>query len=159
MKNLKQSLKMQLKQIPNKLSLFILIVSLLGFIDASYLTVQHYRGVVPPCSIVNGCEKVLTSEYSTIFNIPVALIGAVFYFIILATIFAYLDTKNTKLLKPILILIFLGFVASLGFLFIQAFVLDSYCLYCLGSAITSTTLFIISFWIFSKYKATDTLSV
>ncbi len=150
---------MQLKPIPNKLAIFILIVSLFGFIDASYLTVEHYRGIIPPCSIVSGCEQVLTSEYSTVFNIPVALIGAVFYLIILASIFAYLDTKNTKLLKLILLLSVLGFIASLGFLFIQAFILDSYCLYCLGSAITSTVLFVISVWIFSKYKATDTLSV
>ena len=46
---------------------FLFIVALIGFADASYLTVEHYRNVIPPCT-TSGCETVLTSSYSTILH-------------------------------------------------------------------------------------------
>lgn len=152
MKNLKQLLKQPLDQLPTSLAVFILVVALLGFIDASYLAVEHYKGVIPPCTIVSGCELVLTSSYSFILGVPVSLLGAIYYLIVLIGISSYLESKKTKLLKLTLLFTFFGFLFSLWFLYLQAFVIGAYCLYCLGSALTSITLFVTACVVFKKYS-------
>ncbi len=55
-----------------KLPLLAAVVALCGVADAIYLTVHHYTGEKVPCSIVAGCEQVLTSSYAEIAGIPLA---------------------------------------------------------------------------------------
>ncbi|MDQ2932904.1 MAG: vitamin K epoxide reductase family protein [bacterium] len=157
MNNLKKLLKQPLKAIPSSLALFILIVAVLGFADATYLTVEHYRGVIPPCSVASGCETVLTSVYSKIFGIPVSLFGAIYYLLILIGVYSYFDTKKTVYLKWALLLTSLGFLMTLGLVYIMAFVLKAYCQYCLLSAATSTILFVTALIVLSKYRNSDML--
>ena len=121
-----------------------LLLSLIGFTDASYLTVKHYRGEVPPCFLSSGCETVTTSKYSTVFTIPVALIGAIYYLAVFLLSVLYLDTKRTIFIKIIPPLTGGGFIASVIFIYLQLFVLHAICLYCVISAFTSTGLFGIS---------------
>lgn len=155
MNNLKQLLTRPLQALPNKLAIFILVVAFLGFADATYLTIEHYRNVVPPCSITEGCEDVLTSEYSTVAGVPVSLAGSVYYLLILVGVFTFLESKNTKLLKWSLLLTIPGMLASLWFVFLQVFVINSYCLYCLISALLTTILFVTALRIFQKYKSNE----
>jgi uncharacterized membrane protein len=138
--------------IPNWLPLVFLIVSALGFADATYLTVKHFLGTPVPCSILHGCEIVLNSKYSIIYGIPTAMFGALFYLTVLVLSAIYLETKKIIVLKMVASATTLGFLASLAFVYIQVFVLKSICLYCMGSAITSTTLFIFSLVFWQKNK-------
>ncbi|KKQ40921.1 MAG: Vitamin K epoxide reductase, partial [Candidatus Levybacteria bacterium GW2011_GWB1_37_8] len=71
----------------NKSFVFLLLLSLAGFFDSAYLTILHYKNVIPPCAIAKGCETVLTSRFSVFFGIPIALIGSLFF---LALIFLLL---------------------------------------------------------------------
>ena len=82
----------------NKFAIFLLIVALLGFADATYLTIEHYQNKIPPCS-VGGCEQVLTSAYSVVAGVPVSLMGSVYYLLVLIGMFAYLESKNLKILR------------------------------------------------------------
>lgn len=157
MKNLKQLLTQPLSNVPLKGAIILLTIALLGFVDASYLTIEHFRNTVPPCT-TDGCEQVLTSTYSEVFGIPVSLGGAIFYLIVLVGIFAYIDTKKTHFLKWSLMLSVPAFLATLYFVFLQFFVLKAICIYCMGSALTSTLLFVGTIWVFSKYRTTDTLT-
>lgn len=151
MKILKQLLKQPLATVPTKPVIILVIVALLGFADATYLTVEHFQGVIPPCSVVSGCETVLTSSYSVVAGIPVSLGGSIYYFLILIGLLVYIDTKKTYILKWTLWATMLGLLSSLWFLYVQAFILHAYCLYCLGSAVTSTLLFVIACWLIKKY--------
>lgn len=151
MMNLSHLFKQPLRAVPNSLVIFLLIVALVGFVDAGYLTIEHYQNAIPPCSITGGCEKVLTSAYAAVFGIPVSLLGSFYYVAILIGICGYLESKKILFLKWALLLTFAGFLASLWFVFLQAFVIRSYCLYCLGSAITSTILFVTAMDIFRRY--------
>ena len=65
---------------PRWLSFTSLIVSVIGMADSMYLTVHHLTGEQVPCNLVNGCEKVLTSEYAELFGIPIAAFGLLAYF-------------------------------------------------------------------------------
>lgn len=150
MMNLSQLLKNPPKKISNKVVIFLLVIALLGFIDSGYLTIKHFQGVIPPCSITGGCEEVLTSAYSVILGIPVSLMGMIFYLIVLVGVAHYLESKNLNILKWALLLTIPAFLASLWFVYIQVFSLGSYCIYCLGSFLTSTILFVTAMEIFAS---------
>ncbi len=126
----------------NRIPIIFLIISAIGFIDAAYLTTQHYLGAPVACSILKGCEQVTTSQYSLIFGVPVALLGALYYLTILVLSVAYLDSRKQSILKLAARLTLIGFLASLYFVYLQIFVIKAICLYCMGSATTSTLLFI-----------------
>lgn len=138
----------------NWLPIAFLIVSAFGFVDATYLTTQHYLGLPVACSILKGCEQVTTSPYSLIFGIPVALLGSVFYLTVLILSVIYLDSKKIKFLNLITKITPVGFLASLYFVYLQIFVIKAICLYCLGSAVTSTLLFIFSLVFLQRQKNT-----
>lgn len=133
-------------------TIIFLIISFIGFLDATYLTIEHYRGSIPPCTIA-GCEVVLTSEQSKIFGIPVALLGSLYYLTLLTLSFTALNRKKESIIKLASKLTPIGFLASLYFVYLQLFVLKAICQYCMISAGTSTALFIIGMYIiFKTYK-------
>lgn len=130
---------------------FMMVVSFLGFVDASYLTAKHYLGTALTCALFEGCDVVTTSKYSEILGVPVSLLGAVYYFSVFIFVAYYLDSQKFRSLPPKGLIGSLslaayasmaGFAASIAFMYIQFFVLKALCIYCLFSALTSTLLFI-----------------
>ncbi len=133
--------------VPKWLVLSFVVFSFLGFLDAAYLTAQHYLGLPLPCSILKGCEQVTNSPYSVFAGFPVALFGAFFYLTVFILTVVYFDTGHTKIFSFLARFVFLGFAASLYFLYIQLFVIGAVCIYCVGSATTSTLLFVLGLWL------------
>jgi uncharacterized membrane protein len=127
--------------LPKWLTPAILIVSFAGFLDAGYLAVKHFSGGSINCVVFEGCDKVATSSYALIANIPVALIGVIFYLAVLGLMITYIDTKNHSILKLVAFMAFIGLAASLRFMYLQLFVINAVCTYCLVSAVTSAILF------------------
>jgi uncharacterized membrane protein len=130
-----------LTMIPQPIVWAFLGVSLLGFLDATYLTIKYYQDVAPTCSLIKGCEEVTTSRYATIEGIPVALLGAIYYLSIFLLTVAYLDTKRERIFNFAARSTSIGFLASLWFVYLQLFVIKAICIYCMVSAATSTVLF------------------
>ena len=131
-----------------KLILYALIIAFLGFLDATYLTILHYKNVIPPCTI-GSCETVLTSEFSVIFGIPLALLGSLFYLSVIVLGLLILTNYKKIFLNLFYVLAAWGFIFSLFLLGVQAFILNAFCQYCLISVATSTGIFIlagINFW-------------
>lgn len=126
----------------NKHAWWFLIIAGLGFLDALYLAVEHFMGAIPPCSIVSGCEEVLTSSFATVGGVPLALLGALYYLSVLVLAIVFFDTKRARVLRFVAWMTTIGFFVSLGLVYLQLFVLDAICLYCMGSALSSTLLFI-----------------
>jgi uncharacterized membrane protein len=124
------------------LPLVAAIVALVGMIDAIYLTVHHYTGEKVPCSVTGGCETVLSSQYAEIAGIPLALFGALAYFTVfsLATLAAFGDNRMWKILS---VAVALMAVFSLWLVYLQAFVIGAFCQFCLLSAGTTFTLFVL----------------
>lgn len=122
---------------------FLLILSLAGFFDSAYLTILHYKNIIPPCSIALGCEKVLTSQFSVILGIPLALLGSLFFLVLI--ILLLLENHHNGFFKYFKLLVLAGVGASVVFFSIQAFVLHAFCQYCLLSEAIILTIFILSF--------------
>lgn len=148
----------QLPNIPRWLPTAFILVSFLGFIDSSYLTVKHFLATAPSCAIFDGCDVVTTSDYSEIMAIPVAMMGMFFYVTIFLLVIAYLDSKREGFLRLTSYLSIAGLLASVWFTYVQAFILEAYCFYCLLSAIGSAILFVLGMIVLNRYnKSISTL--
>lgn len=119
------------------------IAALVGFADASYLTAEHVRGTVPPCSVLVGCERVLTSEYASIKGMPLAALGMLYYGTVLVMLIAYFDTGNRRILHATAWLVAVGFLCTLFLVYAQVFIIEALCPYCLVSAFATTVMFAI----------------
>jgi len=119
-----------------------LILSFTGFIDATFITVKFYLRSPLSCVFFENCNQVINSSYAEIFKVPISLLGAGFYLTIFLLSVYYLDAKRGWALKVIFFLTVLGLVFSLYLLYVQAFLLNQFCLYCLISAATSILLFV-----------------
>lgn len=127
------------------LASLLIILSLVGLIDAGYLTWEHYHNVIPPCTVGGwfpDCGRVLTSSYSLLFGVSLALLGLIHYtieFIIFSIAFL---TKKRWARVTAVFLGTAGFVMSLYFVYLMVFVIGALCKYCLLSAVTSFLIFI-----------------
>ncbi len=130
-------------------------LAIVGFTDATWLTVKHFTQTIVPCSLTHGCELVTTSAYSSILGIPVALLGSIFYFTMITGTFIALESGNKKIFRYVTRLTIAGFLASLWFVAAQIFIIHAICQWCMGSAITSTLLFTLSFFVVSETLTPD----
>ncbi len=126
-----------------KLPLLAAAVALIGLIDSIYLTIKHYTGEAVPCSIVEGCEQVLTSSYAEVAGFPLAALGAIAYFI--AFSLAILAAFGNRLMWTLFTAqIFLMTIFTLWLFYLQASVIGAFCQFCLLSAATTISLFLIT---------------
>ena len=119
----------------------IVILALIGFGISMYLSITHYLGYAVPCDITHGCETVLTSKYSVLFGIPLAVWGvAYFTSIIISCLLANRYALWAKILTGILSL---GGLVSLSLLSLQFFVIKNICIYCFTTDTLSILLLIL----------------
>lgn len=132
------------------------IISFLGFLDTTYLTFTQYLKAPLVCPILTGCDKVLTSQYAFIAGIPLTVFGAIYYLTIFLLTLTYSVTKREIIMSFTAILAFIGFLVSIRLLYLQFFVIEAFCIYCIFSVITSTVLFVfgIIWFLFNNKKKT-----
>jgi uncharacterized membrane protein len=114
-----------------------LVLSLLGIAIAGYLTYVHYEGLSPVCT-TGGCERVQASSYSEIGQIPVALLGLIGYVVILASLAVRGDVGRAATFM----LTLAGFAFSLYLTYLELFVIDAICQWCVASAVVMAALLV-----------------
>lgn len=126
------------------------VLALVGLADSVYLTVKHFTAEPVPCSIIEGCETVLTSSYAEVAGVPIAAFGAAAYFAAfsLAVLSAYGNRTAWALFG---VQSFLMAAVSAYLIYLQGFVIGAFCQFCLVSAVTSFGLFIV--YIISRYTS------
>ena len=121
-------------------------LSLTGLALATYLSVTYLSGADLACGAGGGCGAVTTSEYSRFLGIPVALLGVGGYAILLLGSLASLGVEH----PPAALRWSIAAIAAIGFAFsayltaTQAFLIGSYCIYCLTSASLMTALMLLT---------------
>ncbi len=125
----------------------LLFFIILGFSDSVFLTWEHYTlsSIGCPISPWINCLAVTTSKYSEIFGIPLALLGSIYYLFM----FLFLSRKQKMFNHFMLITSSFGVLFSLYLIYIQAFAIGLFCLYCLASALISFIIIGLT-WIFFK---------
>jgi len=121
-----------------------ILVSLIGMMDAIYLTVQHLSGKSVKCTVTGGCSKVLSSSYATIAGMPTASFGAMAYFTAfsLATL-AIFGSQHARTWLAILVVPMI--LTACWLFYLQAFVLHAFCEFCLLSATMTLLLTVLAF--------------
>jgi uncharacterized membrane protein len=135
------------------LRIVLIVVATVGLGWATYLTYVHYSGEAPFCSIKgNPCEQVQTSVYSELAGVPVALIGAIGYLVILGSLLAS-DGERGRFATAALTLG--GFAFSLYLTYREVFSLHKICEDCVASAVIMTILACLSVWRFLRSDPDD----
>src|SRR6185369_7315695 len=135
-----------------KLYALAALVSLFGLADALYLTIEHVTGQSVRCTIVSGCSEVLSSRYAVFAGVPLAMIGAAAYFSVfsLATLAAFGYRIARALLVPLVATMFL---VTIWLIYLQAFVIEKFCQYCLLSAAITFVLSVILVLIYGLHRS------
>ncbi len=115
---------------------FSLLLSMLGIADTVYLTVAHYAQTVtlacPDTGFIN-CAKVTSSSYSEVFGIPVAVLGLIFFLILLVIQLPIFWTDKFYWMKlPRQIFVSAGLLGVFWFVYVELHYLHAICLYCTG---------------------------
>ena len=130
------------------LRIVLIVLTTLGLAWASYLTYVHYSGEAPLCSLKGDpCEAVQTSVYSNLAGVPVALIGAIGYLLILGSLLVS-DGETGRFATAALTLGGFGFSVYLTYR--EVFTLHKICEDCVASAVIMTILACLSVWRFLR---------
>jgi len=123
-----------------------IFLSLVGLLDASYLTWMKFTHHESACMGVGDCYTVNMSKYSTIHGIPIALLGFGAYLVILLALL--FEEKHPFLKENASLIVFgislAGVVYSAYLSYLEEFVLHAWCPYCVISAIVITLIFFLS---------------
>jgi uncharacterized membrane protein len=121
----------------NRLRAAALALSAAGVLIAGYLTYVHYAELDPVCvGGGGGCERVQASEYSELAGIPVAVIGLVGY--VAVAIASFGRSERALLAASVLALTGAGF--SLYLTYLELFVIDAICQWCVVSLVVMCAL-------------------
>lgn len=121
-------------------------LSFVGIGVAGYLAYSYLTDTAVICGPSGGCGNVQNSEYSYLFGIiPVALLGVVGYLSIAAAWLLYeFGPKSARKLAALAMWGFawFGILFTIYLTFLEPFVIGASCLWCLGSAIIMTLVFL-----------------
>jgi len=116
-----------------KLYVLAAFIAVAGLADSIYLMVKHLTGEDVTCVASSGCSEVLSSAYSTVRGIPLGAFGAFGYFVAfsLATFSAFGYAGAVIFLR---LQVCCMLAVTLWLLYVQAFILNAFCDFCLLSA-------------------------
>ncbi len=125
-------------------------LDIVGLLVAGYLSVVELGGGVPVCGPIKGCEEVARSEYAWIGPIPVALFGVVLSVVLLVLALAWWRTNIYGLLLAHYALSLVGVVFDGYFLYLQVFVIEAVCIWCVTYEISLLLRFLIAFLVWYR---------
>lgn len=125
----------------------ILVLAFLGLADSAYLAQHEATGTPLICTTISGCNVVAASQYSHIFGIPVAQFGVLFYSILFVLAALELVIFDRLLRRVLQVLAIIGLLVSLYSTFVQVFLIQALCEYCLASALFTVLVFVLASFI------------
>jgi uncharacterized membrane protein len=128
--------------------LFYLIFSLLGLADAFYLSWVKIQNTELFCGGSTNCETVNSSKYANLFGVPVAFLGFVTYIAIIVFLFLGKKKLISKEIGTFVLfgITLIGTLFSVYLTYIEIYVIDAICPYCLVSAIIMLLLFVLAIY-------------
>lgn len=117
----------------------LLILAILGLAITIYLVYTRTQKKALACNN-DQCHAVLDSKYNKIFGINNDILGVLYYLVIIIEYFL-LTALMTNMIIYFQIITSIALLGSIYLLYIQAFVLRKYCIYCIGTAIINFGIF------------------
>ncbi len=134
----------------------------IGVLDSLYLAILKLTNNQTMCLQANsGCWTVNNSEYSSVYGIPVSIIGLVAYglLIVLVSPVKIFGLSSTLKNQVTFGITFVGFIFSIYLTYLEIAVIKSVCLFCVISAVMMTVLFISTLLRLVKDRSEYTLSL
>jgi uncharacterized membrane protein len=117
------------------LTLTLAVLAAGGLAVSAYLTVTHWGGTPLACAGVGDCEYVNSSPYATLAGLPVSGLGAVLYIGLVAGALACWWRPADPRLPVVFWGIALAGFGYAGYLtYVELYVLDAVCVWCITSA-------------------------
>ena len=110
-----------------------------GLAIATYLLTVRLLGEAPVCGPVRGCDTVAASEYATVLGLPVALFGVGFSVVLLAAATVWWRRADRRALYAAYGSGLLGVVAVAYLTYLELFVIEAICIWCMTYAVTIAT--------------------
>lgn len=124
---------------------FILLFIAFGLIVSAYLTIKAHDPAGVVCKLGGACEIVLSSRYATMFGLPVATWGLIWYSV--GFILFFLTYSLRRYPWPyFLIWSLVGLAVSVYLFALETFKIHAYCTWCLSSAIAVVLIVIFTLW-------------
>lgn len=134
------------------------LVALVGVFVALYLAL-YKAGVIGTLACgTGGCETVQTSTWATFLGLPVAFWGVGYYLAVFVLTFAALQDRWADSRGLSLGLVFLtgwGVLFSAWLTYLELFVINAICRWCVVSAVIAVVLFGLVLWDFRSRPADD----
>ncbi len=119
------------------------MLAALGIAVSTYLTAIHYDEGLLVCGL-SDCHTVQTSDYAEMLGIPVALFGLGMYVALLGLVaLRWLRLDSTVYVTATTFALSLAGVIFAGYLtYVELFVLEAICQWCVVSAVLTTLLLV-----------------
>jgi uncharacterized membrane protein len=123
-----------------------IVLAAIGLVDAAYLTWIKLSNSYAICGPIGDCESVNTSRYAEIGGVPIALLGAGAYLLILILLLLEPQGGVWKEYGSMMVfgISFAGVLFSAYLTYIEVAVLHAICPYCVLSAIVMVILLILA---------------
>ena len=123
------------------LALVQIVGALAGLGIALYLSAVRLAGGLPACLPGGGCETVALSEYSSIYGVPVAVLGAAFSAVLVGAVVRWMRVRDRRALYLPYALTLFGVVFVAYLTYLELFVIHAVCQWCAGYAVTVVVTF------------------
>ncbi len=122
-----------------------IIAAIIGFCIALYIYRKQHAKKPLMCPRKAPCETVISSPQANTFGISNTSLGIAFYLFVLFILLCLAAGGSSTIAEVILAIVTAGgFVFSLYLIRVQRNIIKQWCVWCLGSAVTATILFIIA---------------
>jgi uncharacterized membrane protein len=122
------------------------LVALAGLFVATYLTLYKLGVIGTMTCSVGSCEAVQLSRWATLLGLPVAAWGVGYYALVFVLALAGVQERFAESRGLALALVLLtgwGLIFSAWLTYLELFVIDAICQWCVVSAILAAVLFVI----------------
>ena len=123
-----------------------IVLAAIGLLDSIYLAYVKLANQTASCRLIGDCEAVNNSRYADIGGVPIAVLGAAGYLLILGLL--YLDRPGAGHPDAVRFAFFgvtlAGTLYSIYLTYIEIYVLQAICPFCVLSAVVMLGLFILS---------------
>ena len=117
---------------------------------SGYLLQAYVSNEPVVCGTDAGCEVVRLSQYAKMWGVPTPAYGVLFYAVLAIAAIA-MPAAWPRARLPLMATTLAGILVSAWLSYIEAFVLESWCRWCVASAIISILTFVITWFIIPNY--------
>lgn len=124
-------------------SRILFVIALLGLVVSGYLLYTYVSGAPIVCGEGHGCDVIRSSIYSSFFGIPTPGHGVIFYSLLAYGAIMWKGDRTSTMARLLQILTGIGFAVTAWLTYLEAFVLEAWCRWCVVSAVLATFAFVI----------------